>query len=198
MRGSEMTIMRKALLAAAVTLAAALPAAAQQTQSNFGGLKISGDQPIQIESDKLEVRDTDGVAIFTGNVNVVQGPTLMRAGRMTVYYAKGAAGGAGAGAAASATPGSGNIDKLEVDGKVYVKSETQVATADKATFDMGTEILVMTGNEVVLTDGPNVIVGCRLTVRMGTGEATLDGCGKGGQQDKGGRVKMLLQPKATQ
>ncbi|MDN2578418.1 LptA/OstA family protein [Aquibium sp. ELW1220] len=176
-------------------LAAAPAAAQQQTKSNFGGLKIDGDQPIEIESDKLEVRDTDGVAIFTGNVNVVQGPTLMKAGRMTVYYARSE----GAAPAASATPGSGNIDRLEVDGKVYVKSDTQIATADQATFDMGTEILVMTGKEVVLTDGPNVIVGCKLTIRMTTGEATLDGCGAGsGQQDKGGRVKMLLQPKATQ
>ena len=189
-----MTTMRKALFVAAVTLLAAVPAAAQQTKSNFGGLKIDGDQPIEIESDKLEVRDTDGVAIFTGNVNVVQGPTLMKAGRMTVYYARSE----GTAPSASATPGSGNIDRLEVDGKVYVKSNTQIATADAATFDMGTEILVMTGKEVVLTDGPNVIVGCKLTVRMGTGEATLDGCGTSGQQDKGGRVKMLLQPKATQ
>lgn len=190
-----MTMMRKALYVVAATLLAATPVAAQQTKSNFGGLKISGDQPIEIESDKLEVRDTDGVAIFTGNVNVVQGPTLMKAGRMMVYYARkeGAAT-----TTAAAGPGSGNIDRLEVDGKVYVKSETQVATADQATFDMGSEILVMTGKEVVLTDGPNVIVGCKLTVRMGTGEATLDGCGTGGQQDKGGRVKMLLQPKATQ
>ena len=187
-------MMRKAVFFAAATLLAAVPVAAQQTKSNFGGLKISGDQPIEIESDKLEVRDTDGVAIFTGNVNVVQGPTLMKAGRMKVYYARKE----GAATTAAAGPGSGNIDRLEVDGKVYVKSQTQIATADQATFDMATEILVMTGKEVVLTDGPNVIVGCKLTVRMGTGEATLDGCGKGGQQDKGGRVKMLLQPKATQ
>jgi lipopolysaccharide export system protein LptA len=190
-----MTMMRKVFLTAAMALLAAAPVAAQQTKSNFGGLKISGDQPIQIESDKLEVRDTDGVAIFTGNVNVVQGPTLMRAGRMTVFYARTE----GAPKTATAGPNSGNIDRLEVDGKVYVKSDTQIATADAATFDMGTEILVMTGKEVVLTDGPNVIVGCKLTVRMGTGEATLDGCGKGGgEQEKGGRVKMLLQPKATQ
>jgi lipopolysaccharide export system protein LptA len=189
-----MTTMRKFLLAAAVALLSTAPVAAQQTKSSFEGLKLSGDQPIEIESDKLEVRDTDGVAIFTGNVNVVQGPTLMKAGRMKVYYARTE----GAAANASAGPGSGKIDKIEVDEKVYVKSTTQVATADRATFDMGTEILVMTGKEVVLTDGPNVIVGCRLTVRMGTGEATLDGCGAGGQQDKGGRVKMLLQPKATQ
>lgn len=186
-------MMRKAVFFAAATLLAAVPVAAQQTKSNFGGLKISGDQPIEIESDKLEVRDTDGVAIFTGNVNVVQGPTLMKAGRMKVYYAR-----KEGSATTAAGPGSGNIDRLEVDGKVYVKSQTQIATADQATFDMATEILVMTGKEVVLTDGPNVIVGCKLTVRMGTGEATLDGCGKGGQQDKGGRVKMLLQPKATQ
>jgi lipopolysaccharide export system protein LptA len=190
-----MTMMRKSLLAVAVVLLVAAPAAAQQqTKSNFGGLKISGDQPIEIESDKLEVRDTDGVAVFTGNVNVVQGATLMKAGRMKVYYARTE----GAAATAPAAQGSGDIDRLEVDGKVYVKSDTQIATADQATFDMGSEILVMTGQEVVLTDGPNVIVGCKLTIRMGTGEATLDGCGAGGQQDKGGRVKMLLQPNAAQ
>lgn len=194
-RGSEMTMMRKSLFVAAMALLVAAPAAAQQTKSNFGGMKIDGDQPIEIESDKLEVRDTDGVAIFTGNVNVVQGPTLMKAGRMMVYYARSE----GAPQAASATPGSGNIDRLEVDGKVYVKSDTQIATADQATFDMGNEILIMTGKEVVLTDGPNVIVGCKLTVRMTTGEATLDGCGGGAtEQEKGGRVKMLLQPKAAQ
>ena len=33
------------------------------------------------------------------------------------------------------------------------------------------------GKEVVLTEGENVIVGCRLNVQMKTGQAQLDGCG---------------------
>lgn len=173
---------------------------AQESQSRMTSLNLSNDQPISIESDKLEVRDNDRMAIFTGNVSVAQGQTLMKAGKMTVYYvgqARDAASGnsqpaaqpaaAGAGAAA----GSADIERIEVDGKVYVKSESQVATGDRATFDMRSEMLTLSGKEVVLTEGENVIVGCKLTVQMKTGQAQLDGCGGTGT---GGRVKMLLQP----
>lgn len=172
------------LLAAAMTAALALfaaTAAYAQQGGTVSGLNLSGDKPIQIESDRLEVRDNDNVAVFSGNVTVVQGETLMRTGRMTVHYA-----GGGGGATQSS-----NIDRIEVDGKVYVKSNTQVATADRGTFDMRTETITLFGDEVVLTEGENVIVGCKLTVLMRTGEATLDGCDEEGAP---GRVKMLLQP----
>ena len=58
------------------------------TQGRLSGLKMSGDEPIQIESDQLEVREKENIAIFSGNVSVVQGPTLLKAGKLTVYYAK--------------------------------------------------------------------------------------------------------------
>ena len=64
---------------------------------------------------------------------------------------------------------------------------------DSGSFDMRSEVLVLSGKEVVLTEGDNVVVGCRLTVQMSTGLATLDGCGKQ-QGGSGGRVKMLLKP----
>ncbi|MET0598263.1 MAG: LptA/OstA family protein [Mesorhizobium sp.] len=154
------------------------PASAQTSQGRLQGLKLSGDQPIQIESDKLEVREKDSMAIFSGNVTVVQGPTLLKAGKMTVYYAKDGGG--------SATTGSANIDRLEVDGKVFVKSETQTATGDRGTFDMKTEILTLSGKEVVLSEGGNVLTGCELKVDMKSGLAELGACG--------GRVKTLLTP----
>lgn len=167
------------------------PAYAQTSEtSRVTGLKLSGDEPIQIESDRLEVRDQEGLAIFTGNVNVVQGPTVLKSGRMRVFYLKQDDGSTSPIAGA----GAGNIERLEVDQKVYVKTETQVATADAATFDMKTEILVMTGKEVVLSDSGNVVVGCKLTVHMATGKALLDGCDKGANAT--GRVKMLLNPKS--
>ncbi|MCO5160759.1 MAG: LptA/OstA family protein [Mesorhizobium sp.] len=171
-------------LCASLALAASA-AVAQERSSSFTGLQLQGDKPIQIESDKLEVRDGESMAIFTGNVSVVQGDTLLKSGKMTVHYKKKE----GADAAAATMPGGGNIERMEVDGKVYVKSKTQVATGDRGTFDMATEIMTLTGEEVVLTEGPNVIVGCKLTVEMKTGAAKLDGCGSGS-----GRVKMLLTP----
>ncbi|KQU63995.1 cell division protein DivIVA [Aminobacter sp. DSM 101952] len=156
---------------------------AQESQSRLSGLKLSGDQPIQIESDKLEVRESENLAIFTGNVSVTQGPTVMKSGKMTVYYAKDGG---------SAATGSANIDRLEVDNKVYVKSDKQVATGDRGTFDMKTEVLVMSGKEVVLSEGDNVLVGCKLTVQMKTGLAQVDGCDKGAKGN--GRVMMSITP----
>ena len=170
------------LTSAGLILAMLVPAAAQEG-SRMTGLKLDGDQPIEIESDQLEVRESDNVAIFTGNVSVVQGPTLMRSGKMTVFYAR---------EGGSATTGSADIDRLEVEGKVYVRSETQVATGDRGSFDMKSETLVLTGKEVVLSEGENVVVGCKLTVQMATGRAQLDGCG--GEAAGGGRVRLLLKP----
>jgi lipopolysaccharide export system protein LptA len=163
---------------------------AQQTERTMTGLSLSNDEPIQIESDKLEVHDQEKTAVFSGNVTVVQGPTLMRSGRMVVHYSGGV--GQAGGNTSPMGAQSSNIELIEVDGKVYVKSETQVATADSGTFDLKTEILTLRGKEVVLTEGDNVIVGCKLTVLMKTGQATLDGCGA--DAGKPGRVKMLLQP----
>lgn len=173
-----------AVSAAALFILGGLAAAQQGQPGRMTGITMSGDQPIQIESDRLEVRDNENMAIFTGNVSVVQGETLMRSGRMIVHYAD------NEGGDTSAT-GSGDIERLEVDGGVYVRSEGQVATGDRGTFDMRTEVLVLEGDEVVLTEGDNVVVGCQLTVQMATGLATLDGCDNGSGR---GRVKMLLQP----
>lgn len=173
-----------ALLAAGLSV---LPSLAQEAaapaESSVTGLRLSGDQPIQIESDKLEVRENDSVAVFTGNVTVTQGPTLLKSGRMTVHYAKDGG---------SATTGSAEIERLEVDDKVYVKSDNQVATGDKGVFDMKTEVLVLTGSKVVLSEGENVLMGCKLTVQMKSGQAQVDGCSKG--TSGSGRVTISITP----
>jgi lipopolysaccharide export system protein LptA len=173
--------------AALAVLAALYPAcggafAQSPVESRLTGLRLNGDEPIEIESDKLEVRENENKAIFTGNVSVTQGPTLMKSGTMIVYYAKDGG---------SAATGSSNIERLEVDGKVYVKSDRQVATGDKGTFDMKTEVLVLSGSEVVLSEGNNVLRGCKLTVQMKSGQAQVDGCSKGAGS---GRVQMKIEP----
>jgi len=187
MRPSSST--RLAAAASAMLLLGVAPSIAQSNSSSqLSGLKLSGDKPIQIESDKLEVRQADNVAIFTGDVTVTQGPTMLKAGKMTVYYVKDASA-KGTAANASAMTGSANIDHLEVDNKVYIKSDDQIATGDNGTFDMKTEVLVLSGKEVVLSQGPNILKGCKLTVQMKSGLAQVDGCG--------GRVIMQMTPQKT-
>ena len=177
-----------AVLSAIVMLILGSGGALAQTEaeSRITGLRLNGNEPIEIESDKLEVREAENLAVFTGNVSVTQGPTILKSGTMTVYYAKDGG---------SAATGSSNIERLEVDGKVYVKSDRQVATGDRGVFDMKTEVLVLSGDEVVLSEGKNVLRGCKLTVQMKTGRAQVDGCSKGGGN---GRVIMKLDPSSKQ
>lgn len=154
---------------------------AQQTQSQFGQLNLSNDEPIQIESDRFEVDEKQSLGVFIGNVSVKQGATTLKAAQMKVYYRRDGG---------SAATGSAQIQRLEADGGVYVKSENQVATGDRGTFDMDSEVLVLSGDKVVLSEGENVIVGCKLTVQMRTGQAKLESCKDGAN----GRVRMLLTP----
>jgi lipopolysaccharide export system protein LptA len=87
--------------------------------------------------------------------------------------------------------GNAEVDHMEAEGKVYIKQGEQVATGDHGTFDMQSGVLVLTGKEVVLTEGENVVVGCKLVSNTKSGLSKLDGCGRGGGE---GRIKMLLQP----
>ncbi|MCB1383700.1 MAG: LPS ABC transporter substrate-binding protein LptA [Notoacmeibacter sp.] len=194
--------MNRMTAAFVATIALATTGALAQERST--AMKIDSKKPIQIESNRLEVRDADNVAIFTGNVAVQQEKTLMKSAVMKVFYKKKEEkkdGEKGAkkkkeGDAESTDKGQGaaDIDRLEVSGTVYVKSETQEATGDNGVYDMNTETLVLNGfphKPVVLTEGKNVIIGCRLTVNTKTGLANLAPCAQNGQP---GRVKMLLTP----
>ncbi|NNG69850.1 LPS ABC transporter substrate-binding protein LptA [Rhizobium laguerreae] len=182
------------------TFALILTAAGAAAQSTtMSGMKLSNDQPIQIESDKLEIHDQEHTALFTGKVKVVQGTTTMQSGKMTVYYKDKAAKPAADGAQPAAQPeqsaslasGSADIDKILVTDKVLLTSGTQTATADDGNFDMASQTFILTadeGNKVILSDGPNVFTGCKLTVHMQTGQAELESCG--------GRVQIQLDPKS--
>lgn len=200
------------VLAAAAVLAAGLldpgsKALAQSFGNSFNGLQVKGDQPIAIESDQLDVDDAQALATFTGNVNVAQGEMVMKTAKLLVFYVKDEAAKAGGGkaggktgggktggaVAVEATPkastggalpgGSSEIDRMQASGKVYIKSADQVATSEKADFDMASQIAVLTGN-VVMTQGDNVARGEILTIHMDTGLAKLGG----------GRVKILMAP----
>lgn len=186
--------LRAAPFAAAVLLTAFGPLGAVAQEglgSTFTGLQIDGDQPISIESNQLDVDDGQAIATFTGNVAVAQGDTELRSGRLIVHYKK-AEGEEDAPARGGALPGGSNqIDRIEASEKVYVKSVDQVATAEQASFDMASQLVVMTGN-VVLSQGENIAEGCRLTIQMDTGLARLESaCGEAGGD---GRVRLMLSP----
>jgi lipopolysaccharide export system protein LptA len=170
-------------LLAVIGFAALVGTTAMAQDSRLSQMKLDGNKPISIDAAGLEVRESESIAIFTGNVDVAQGDTSLKTGKLIVHYAKGGG---------SVATGTAAIERLEMSNKVVMRSATQTATGDAATFDMKSNIFRLTGSKVVLSEGGNVAVGCALTVMMASGQAKLEPC-KGG-----GRVQILINPKSAQ
>jgi len=153
------------------------PIVAQDFSGAFEGMQDS-DEPIQISSNKLEVKDKQGTAVFTGNVEVIQGATILNAKRMKVSYSRG-----------SKTP-NGNLRSIEATGKITVRSGDQKVSADRGDFNMLKQTVKLTGN-VIITQGTNVVSGCVLEVNLKTSSAVLKPCSNGKQD----RPKMLFSTK---
>jgi lipopolysaccharide export system protein LptA len=138
------------------------------------------DQPIQIESATLEVRDKSKMATFSGNVVVVQGDTTMKCKTLVVFY--GAEEGSDAGkpvATAAPQPGSSvpqgaqDIRRIEAHGGVTVVTKDHNASGDLGVYDMKAKTITLTGN-VVVSQGKNVLHGDRVVVDTTTGNARVD------------------------
>jgi lipopolysaccharide export system protein LptA len=164
------------------------------------GFQQNRNQPVKIEASRLEVRDKDKVATFTGNVKVVQGDTTMHCKVLVVFYEKKDEGQGAPAAQAqanakpgapmpAATPGPGGssqINRLEAKGNVVVTQKDQTATGDTGLFDMKSNTVTMTGN-VLVSQGQNVLRGERLVVDLTTGVSRVDAGASNGP------VRMLIQ-----
>lgn len=208
---------RSLYLAACMSMLAAGGAVAQEggMPNALQGFSRNKNEPVKIEASKLEVRDKEKLAIFTGNVFVRQGDTTMRSPELRVYYeadAKGTKSAKKNTGAASDTPTpdatpvaatkttggkvaatekdvSQKIKKIEALGGVIVTSKEQKATGDRADFMMRENIVILTGN-VVVSQGQNVMRGDKLVVELTTSRAHMEA----GSNGKPGRVQGLFLP----
>ncbi len=180
---------------------AAAPAPAQGSGAGvpnaLQGFSQNQGKPIHIDAAKLEVRDKDKIATFsgdakTGDVKVVQGDTIMRSKTLVVFYEQSAGVAQKDKAAPAASPGPGGsqqIRRLEARGNVIVTQSDQTVTGETGIFDTKANTVTMEGN-VILTQGKNVMKGKTLVVDLTTGVSRLE--------NGGGRVDMVLFPQSTQ
>lgn len=146
--------------------------------------QTSGEEPIEITSDALEVLQNENKAIFTGNVIAVQGNINMRSDTMTVFYRDAADESQGEGAMGK------GIYRIDADGNVVFTTPTETAKGDKSIYHVDTDSIDLMGN-VLLTRGQNVLKGTKLVHNLTTGRSVLT---SGSQQVGGGRVKGLFIP----
>lgn len=150
--------MNRLILAAAL---AALPMSAmaqQGAQVQFGGMQQDTRAPVEVTADQLRVNQSDGTALYTGNVIIAQGEMRLSAPRVLVVYAEAA----------------GQIERLEATGGVVMVSGSEAAEAERADYNIQAGEVVMSGN-VLLTQGPNALTSERMTVNLEDGTAQMSG-----------------------
>jgi lipopolysaccharide export system protein LptA len=159
----------RASLTALMALAALAPALAHARAADR-------NQPMSLDADNsvCNLADADGTCVFTGNVVIIQGTLDIRAERAEVHRRN------------------GEIEQVILTGrqatmKQQMDDGTMMnASADKIVYEVGKEILTLTGNFKIETPrGSNS--GQRMVYNMGTGQMQSGGDGT--------RVRTVIQPK---
>lgn len=142
---------------------AALPALAlaQVTSVPFGE-GHDRTQPVEITSDRLDLDQAAGTAVFTGTVRVGQGELRLAADRVEVFYVAGAAG------------ENGQVQKMVANGNVTLSNGTEAAEADSAVYEVVAGTIDMTG-DVLLTQGRNALSSQKLRIDLTAGKAEVEG-----------------------
>lgn len=150
--------MIRPLLFSLAVLAAPVAAVAQGAEVSFGGMQQDTSAPVEVTADSLSVNQSDGTALYTGNVVIVQGDMRLAAPRVLVVYSEAA----------------GRIERMEATGGVTLVSGTEAAEAERADYNIDDGMVVMSG-DVLLTQGPNAITSQQMNVNLSDGTARLSG-----------------------
>lgn len=151
-------------------------ASAQSESGPFGGFKHDRQAPIEIESDSLEVRQAEQIAIFTGEVVAGQGTLRLTADRLEVLYDE----------SNKSDSETGAIKNMKALGSVFLSNGTETAQGDRGEYDVDTGTVRMSGN-VILTQGGNAIKGEQLVINLDSGQARMEA-------SSSGRVKSIFTP----
>jgi lipopolysaccharide export system protein LptA len=135
-------------------------------------MKTDKNQPIQIQSDRLDAYQEKKLIIFSGQAVATQGDKTIKADRLLIYYKD-----------HPATPEKSNkmdmgaaedLEKLEAQGQVVITQTNRIVTGDNAVFYQDSQQIVMTGN-AVMREGKNIIKGEKIVVFLEEDRGVIEG-----------------------
>ena len=133
------------------------------------------EDAVEIESDRMEIKDEENISIFTGKVVAKRPDMTLTAEKLVAHYAN-----------VKQADGStkNEISNFEASGNVVIVTDKQKVTGSAATLNYNTNDLVVTGN-VTVTQGTTVLKGPKLEANLDTDKMVMTG----------GRVKGSFLPK---
>ena len=149
------------------------PAADAASAVPFG---TKSKDPIYITSDRLDIYDKEGRAVYSGASGVVatQGTSKLVGTELTAFYERQHDNGdkTSEGQPQQQSTAGTQVKRILVKGPVSVVQNDQVATGDNGEFDRVQNIVTLTGH-VSLTQGADVTTGDKLIYDLNTGVANV-------------------------
>ena len=172
-----------ALRACAAVLVALVLAPTALTSASLAQI---GDSrlPLDIEADHSELFNPENRAVWTGNVNVVQGTSSLRADRIEVFFD-------GQSTGSGPTGNLGNIERIVATGNVFYTTPEHGARGDRGVYLLAEETITLTG-DVVITQGEDVFTATRFVTDLVTGNSSF------GEAGDGARVRMVIHPRGNE
>ena len=138
---------------------------AQSAGGAFKGIGNNND-PIQIEADTVEIVNDIYRATLEKNVIVTQGETILRAKKIEIFYLP----------EEQRKQTSTGIREIIATGTVAIKSGENHATGERLEINFLTDTAILSGKEIILSKGSNVVKGCELSIELTTGNSKFGGC----------------------
>lgn len=127
-------------------------------QVAFGTINADASAPVEVDADSLTVDRDTGNVTFSGNVRIGQGNLRIAAGQVVVRY----------------DADQRRILHLVASGGVTLVTATEQAEAQRATYDLLANRLVLEG-DVLVTQGASALSAGRMEVDLASGRASLSG-----------------------
>jgi len=166
MTATKRTIKAATIAAAfAFTATLALPAMAQSVDTSALSKSTNKKQPVDIESNAMEIFSEKNQAVFTGKVVATRGKVTLRAEKLVVDFIK-----------EKEADGSDKttVTFLNATGGVVIITRTQRITGRWARMDVKADKAVVGGN-VVVKQGSSIIKGKKLKVNLKTDASEMTG-----------------------
>jgi len=137
-------------------------------QSSIDEVKTS-NLPVEITADELISHGNQNYAEFIGSVAAVQGEFSIRSDALRIYYHTSAVDKSNVASQPDA------IDKIVAIGNVVIQAESRRAETDRAEYRLKEDLVVLTGENSIVTDGKNTLTGSKITWHRETGQISVEG-----------------------
>ena len=151
---------RSALLALALSMGGAM-ALAQGANIALGTKAFDRTQSVEVTADELSIDQSNGQAVFDGNVLVIQGDVRLSAAKVVVEYSQ-------------SDNAANGVSRLLASGGVTFVTATEAAEAAEAAYSVADSTVVLSG-DVLLTQAQSAIAGDRLVIDLNTGSGRMEG-----------------------